>query len=108
LAVFWQLTNEKNGKHIFHNLMTYMRDRKEHRERWVSVLQQLTIPLALINGAVDPVSGAHMVARCKDLNCRLGYLGVLANIGHYPQMEDSDGVVRHYLDFMEAIKNTSK
>ncbi|WP_295877414.1 alpha/beta hydrolase [uncultured Zhongshania sp.] len=108
LALFWQIINEKDGKHIFHNLITYMRDRKLHRERWVKVLQQSAIPLALINGSLDPVSGAHMVARYQELNCRLDYLGVLAEIGHYPQVEDSTGVVKHYLTFMDGIGYQSK
>jgi pimeloyl-ACP methyl ester carboxylesterase len=102
LSIFWQLINEKGGKHIFHNLITYMRDRKLHRERWVSALQRSTIPLALINGSVDPVSGAHMVARYKELECRLDYLGVLANIGHYPQVEDPVGVIGHFNAFVDG------
>jgi pimeloyl-ACP methyl ester carboxylesterase len=63
IDAFWSLINLHGGKHIFHNLITYMRDRIEHRERWVTALQKSVIPLALINGSVDPVSGAHMVAR---------------------------------------------
>jgi len=87
LDEFWYLINLNNGKHIFHNLITYINDRKEHRDRWVNALQASNIPLALINGSVDPVSGAHMVARYKELNCRLDYLVELDNIGHYPQVE---------------------
>jgi pimeloyl-ACP methyl ester carboxylesterase len=102
LQIFWQLINENDGKHIFHNLIAYMRDRKLHRQRWVVALQQATIPLALINGSVDPVSGAHMVARYKELECRLDYLGVLASIGHYPQVEDPTGVVGHFNNFIDG------
>jgi pimeloyl-ACP methyl ester carboxylesterase len=104
LQLFWQLVNEKDGKHIFHNLITYMRDRKLHRERWVTALQQATIPLGLINGSVDSVSGAHMVARYQELDCRLDYLGVLASIGHYPQVEDPTGVVDHFNHFIDGQK----
>ena len=104
LIIFWQLINEKDGKHIFHNLITYMRDRKLHRERWVGALQQSTIPLALINGSLDPVSGAHMVARYRELGCRLDYLGELASIGHYPQVEDSAAVIEHFYKFIDAQK----
>jgi pimeloyl-ACP methyl ester carboxylesterase len=103
LKIFWQLINENNGKHIFHNLITYMRDRKQHRERWVNVLQKSAIPLALINGSVDPVSGAHMVARYQQLECRLDYLGVLEKVGHYPQVEDPAGVVTHYINFFDTL-----
>ena len=101
LQTFWVLINENNGKHIFHNLITYMRDRKQHRNRWVAALQNSNIPLALINGSVDPVSGAHMVARYKELKCRLDYLGELPGIGHYPQVEDPVGVVEHFYSFLK-------
>ena len=101
LRTFWTLINENNGKHIFHNLITYINDRKQHRSRWVAALQNSTIPLALINGSVDPVSGSHMVARYKELKCRLDYLGELPNIGHYPQVEDPAGVVGHFYTFLK-------
>jgi len=80
--------------------MTYINDRREHRERWVSGLQNAQVPMALINGSVDPVSGKHMVARYKELNCRLDYLAELNEIGHYPQVEDPKGVLEHYLRFI--------
>jgi pimeloyl-ACP methyl ester carboxylesterase len=100
LENFWWLININNGKHIFHNLITYIRDRLEHRERWVSAMQQSTIPLGLINGSVDPVSGKHMVARYKELNCRLDYVAELAEIGHYPQVEAPALVAAHYQAFL--------
>ncbi len=99
LQTFWQLININKGKHIFHNLITYMRDRIEHRERWVSALQQSSIALGVINGSVDPVSGAHMVRRYRALNCRLDYLAELPLIGHYPQLEAPDQVLFHVRTF---------
>jgi len=106
LKVFWALIHVNDGKHIFHNLMTYILDRRQHRERWVSALQKSTIPLALINGSVDPVSGAHMVARYKQLQCRLDYLGELPTVGHYPQVEDPAGVLKHFYEFIKKSTNS--
>jgi pimeloyl-ACP methyl ester carboxylesterase len=103
LKNFWWLININNGKHIFHNLITYIRDRLEHRERLVSAMQQSTIPLALINGSVDPVSGKHMVARYQELNCRLDYLAQLSEIGHYPQVEAPAEVAAHYQTFLQQL-----
>ena len=103
LKNFWWLININNGKYVFHNLITYIRDRSEHRERWVSALQQSTIPLSLINGSVDPVSGEHMVARYKELNCRLDYLAELSEIGHYPQVEAPEKVTEHYRHFLQQL-----
>ncbi|MGB0669758.1 MAG: alpha/beta hydrolase, partial [Porticoccaceae bacterium] len=96
------LINFNNGKHVFHNLITYMSDRIQHRERWVSALQTSSIPLALINGSVDPVSGSHMVARYRELDCRLDYCAELAKIGHYPQVEAPEDVLTHYQIFLHG------
>ncbi|MDG1322225.1 MAG: alpha/beta hydrolase, partial [Porticoccaceae bacterium] len=103
LSHFWWLINFNNGKHIFHNLITYMRDRLEHRERWVNALQKSPVPLGLINGSVDPVSGAHMVARYKELECRLDYLAELPLIGHYPQVEAPTEVTKHYQEYLKSV-----
>lgn len=111
LQQFWWVINQNNGKHVFHNLITYMRDRIQHRERWVGALQASSLPLALINGTLDPVSGGHMVRRYQELNCRLDYLAELPLIGHYPQVEAPNEVARHYLTFLnqctqsESLKN---
>ncbi|MBT8149292.1 MAG: alpha/beta hydrolase, partial [Gammaproteobacteria bacterium] len=101
LQEYWFLVNYKQGKHIFHNLITYIDDRRTHRQRWLRALIDAQIPLALINGSDDPVSGAHMVARYKELGCRLDYLAELAGIGHYPQLEAASLVSEHYLAFLE-------
>ena len=103
LSLFWELINYNKGRHLFHNLITYMLDRREHRERWLVALQGADMPLALINGSVDPVSGAHLVVRYKELGCRLDYLAELPTIGHYPQTEDPESVSNHYLAFMNQI-----
>ena len=104
LENFWWLINVNDGKHVFHNVITYMNVTAiEHRARWVSALQISTIPLAVINGSVDPVSGAHMVARYKELNCRLDYLAQLSVIGHYPQVEAPKEVYSHYQHFIDLL-----
>jgi pimeloyl-ACP methyl ester carboxylesterase len=107
LEDFWWLINVNDGQHVFHNAITYIRDRLEHRERWVAAMQQSTIPVAVINGSVDPVSGAHMVARYKALNCRLDYLAELPLIGHYPQVEAPDEVRVHYKSFLGSLLTDS-
>ncbi|WP_150910161.1 alpha/beta fold hydrolase [Marinobacter halotolerans] len=100
---FWSLVTYNDGKHIFHNLITYMNDRKRHRERWVEAIRQSTVPVALINGSVDPVSGAHMVARFRELELPLAWLEQLEDIGHYPQVEAPLRVSESYLKFLEQI-----
>ena len=99
---FWTLINHNKGRHIFHNLISYMSDRIEHRERWVQALKDTKIPLAIINGSVDPVSGAHMVAHYRDIVGEPDYVKELSEIGHYPQVEDPQNVVKYYLEFLET------
>jgi pimeloyl-ACP methyl ester carboxylesterase len=108
LADYWSLVMHNNGKHIFHNLITYMRDRRQHRERWVAAIREAKVPVALINGSADPVSGAHMVARFRELELPLTYLAELPEIGHYPQMEAADQVADRYLEFMRQVLDAGK
>jgi len=103
LSEFWELINYKNGRHVFHNLITYINDRKVHRSRWLNALRKSPIPLSLINGSVDPVSGSHLVDRYKELDCRLDHLSQLHEIGHYPQVEAPEQVSAAYLDFIEQL-----
>lgn len=103
LALFWEIINFNNGRHLFHNLITYIDDRRTHRERWLKALTESRVPLALINGSVDPVSGAHLVTRYKELGCRLDYLQEFEEIGHYPQVEDSSAVSQAYLEFLRRV-----
>lgn len=103
LQAFWEVISFKDGRHLFHNVITYMTDRKTHRERWLNTLQQSQIPLALFNGSIDPVSGKHMVERYQQLACRLDYLVELSTIGHYPQLEAPETIASRYRDFLSAI-----
>lgn len=103
LRTFWEVICFKGGKHLFHNVITYMTDRKTHRERWLHALQHSPIPLALINGSFDPVSGKHMVERYQQLGCRLDYLVELKSIGHYPQLEAPETIARRYRDFLHTL-----
>jgi pimeloyl-ACP methyl ester carboxylesterase len=103
LDAFWNLINYNDGKHGFHNLITYMTDRKTHRERWVNALQSAAVSIGLINGSMDPVSGAHMVERYRELVSRDHFTVQLPTIGHYPQVEAPSEVVDAYLQFLRQL-----
>ena len=66
-------------------------------------MQRAELPLALINGSVDPVSGDHMVQRYQQLECRLDFLARLPRIGHYPQVEAPNEVLTAYKNFLAAV-----
>jgi len=103
LDAFWTLINHNQGRHIFHNLITYMRDRQTHRQRWIDAIAERKIPAGLINGSFDPVSGAHMVKRFIELLGEPDYLAELPAIGHYPQVEAPDQVINHYRKFLAGL-----
>ena len=99
LADFWRLVNHNGGNRIFHKLIRYIEDRRTHRERWVQAVVQPAMPMRVINGSLDPVSGEHMVQRLLELAPHSDVLR-LPRIGHYPQVEAPTEVVQGYLDFL--------
>jgi len=103
LGEIWAYIRFNNGDCIYHRLITYINERIEHRERWVNALQKAVnlIPIILINGPIDPVSGLHMAERYKELVTDKNVIILNQNIGHYPQLEDPETVLKEYLHFMQ-------
>lgn len=97
---FWQLIACNDGPGVMHRLIRYMPERRVQRDRWVAAMQHGGVPLRVIDGAVDPISGAHMVARYRELVPEPDTL-LLDGIGHYPQTEAPAQVLAHYLAFRE-------
>lgn len=97
---FWALITENNGHKYMHLLLDYMKQRKQYRERWVAALQNADVPLRLTVGMADPISGAHMVARYKELIPNADTVE-LAHIGHYPQIESAELVLESIFGFTE-------
>ncbi|MBP6078006.1 MAG: alpha/beta hydrolase [Xanthomonadales bacterium] len=86
IDAFWALLSERQGRRIAHRLMRYVPERHAQRARWVGALVESQVPMRLINGACDPVSGAHLAQRYREL-IREPDIVWLDDIGHYPQVE---------------------
>ncbi|MEO9482052.1 MAG: alpha/beta hydrolase [Ekhidna sp.] len=99
LDTYWQLVSRGNGHRIAHLIIRYMRERVHNRERWVGALQTFTQPLGLINGLVDPISGQVMVDRYREI-ITTENIWTMDRIGHYPQLEAPEEVVKCYEEFM--------
>ncbi|HWW61096.1 MAG TPA: alpha/beta hydrolase [Thermoanaerobaculia bacterium] len=97
LADFWRLIAFNDGRRIAHKLIGYIAERRKYRDRWVGALRT-TIPLRVINGPEDPISGAHMMARLREEVPGVDIVS-LPGIGHYPQVEDPAAVLQAYLEF---------
>ena len=102
LKVFWALLAHDNGHRKLHRLIRYILERRANRDRWVGALQNTVVPLHLIDGALDPISGAHMVERYKQLIPKPD-VTLLADVGHYPQTEAPEAVLEAVLRFHERL-----
>lgn len=99
---FWSLVESNRGPRILHKLISYIPERRVQRDRWVSAMQRGEVPLRVIDGEVDPISGAHMVQRYRQLIPSPDTV-LLPGIGHYPQTEAPAQVLEHYLAFRDRL-----
>ena len=99
---FWHLLTYNNGRGILHRLIHFMEERRCHRNRWVGALQRATQPMRLISGVADPVSGAAMARRYRELIADADVVS-LRNVGHYPHFESPWEVFTAYRDFRRQL-----
>jgi pimeloyl-ACP methyl ester carboxylesterase len=104
---FWSLIESNHGPRIMHKLIAYIPERRAQRERWVSAMQRGEIPLRVIDGEVDPISGVHMVKRYRELIPNPDTV-LLPGIGHYPQTEAPGLVLKHYLEFRDQLVSSPR
>ncbi len=92
LATMWALVIAGDGRRVMPALLGYIAERRRHRARWVGALTGTTIPIRLIAGMRDPISGAHMVERYGALVPHPDVVE-LPTVGHYPQLEAPEAVL---------------
>lgn len=102
MKTFWQLMQHNNGRRVIHKIIHYMTERVETRERWVGALQNSSVPLRLIVGLEDSISGAHMAHRYRELIPDPDIVE-LPGVGHYPQVEAPKEVLAAARDFWGAL-----
>ncbi|MCR8914420.1 alpha/beta hydrolase [Marinobacter panjinensis] len=100
---FWYLLTYNNGRGILHKLIHFMEERRCHRHRWVGALQNAKQPMRLISGVADPVSGAAMARRYRELIPHADVVS-LRNVGHYPHFESAAEVYRAWREFCRQTK----
>ncbi|MDP2325735.1 MAG: alpha/beta hydrolase [Gammaproteobacteria bacterium] len=98
LDSLWALVTHNNGRAVMAPVSRYRLERRPMRPRWVGALQTTTIPLRLIVGTDDPIAGTAMAERYRQLVPRPDVVE-LPGVGHYPQIEAPDRVLRAYDDF---------
>lgn len=100
LDAMWTLVSHDRGVRALPALLGYIAERRAHRERWVGALTDPArmadgdgrLPVRLICGLADPISGAHMAARYRELVPEPDVVE-LPGVGHYPQLEAPEAVL---------------
>jgi len=87
------------GRKIAHKLIRYMTDREKYRTRWGGALQKMSPPFRFINGLEDPVSGAHLVKRFREVVPHQKDIIELKDVGHYPHFEAPTIVLEKFFEF---------
>lgn len=97
----WNLVVAGGGRQVMPRLIGYIQERRTFRDRWVRAMQTTRVPLGLVVGEADPISGGHMAERYRELvpNPRVA---VLPGIGHYPQMEAPEVVSARAREFLAS------
>ena len=102
----WHLLIVNGGRAALPRVIQYMKERRAHRERWIRPLLENVVPMRLIDGALDPVSGRHLADRYAELVPDADVV-MLDHLGHYPHVEEPDAVLRPFLEFIEPLTGLS-
>ena len=100
---FWELLTFNKGITMFNRLTGYMEERFTYKERWLGSLQNADVPVRLVVGDADIISGKQMASRFGVL-VPSADVTLLKDVGHYPQMEAPEAVLKHYLAFVNVGK----
>jgi pimeloyl-ACP methyl ester carboxylesterase len=66
-------------------------------------MRETSVPMRFIDGPCDPNSGRHMADRYAELIPAPDVVLLGDAIGHWPQIEDPQGVLTHFLEFVDAL-----
>ena len=94
----WALIKEQGGRGVLHKLLRYIPERRAHRARWVGALEETSVPLRLIDGGADPVSGRHLYEYYLEQVPKADAV-LLDDIGHYPHTEAPERTLAAFLEF---------
>ena len=103
MNVFNEILDYNDGRRVLHKVGRFINDRYTHRNRWVRAMRQTAVPMRLIDGPIDPNSGAHMARRYAEVIPEPDVVMLADDIGHWPQLEAPDAVLEHFLAHIDRI-----
>ncbi len=99
---FWRLVTHNRGRRVIHDVIRYLDERQRFEARWTRALAEADLPLRLVYGPEDPISGRAIAARFAEVVPAADIVR-LDGIGHYPQVEAPAAVTDAFLDFHRRI-----
>jgi len=99
-----EILSYNDGRRVTHKVGRFVIDRAHHRNRWVAAMRATKVPMRLIDGPCDPNSGRHLADRYAELIPDADVVLLDEAIGHWPQVEDPQGVLDHFLEFVEPLR----
>jgi pimeloyl-ACP methyl ester carboxylesterase len=100
---FHQILEFNDGKRVLHQVGRFLGDRHRHRNRWVRAMRQTGVPMRLIDGPLDPNSGAHMAKRYAVVIPDADVVMLPDDIAHWPQLEAPEAVLTHFLAHVDRV-----
>uniref|UniRef100_A0A8C6UHR7 Mesoderm specific transcript n=1 Tax=Neogobius melanostomus TaxID=47308 RepID=A0A8C6UHR7_9GOBI len=106
-AEFWDMwggLRYNDGNLVLDSLLQYINQRLKHRERWVGALTSTSVPLHMIYGPLDPVNPhPEFIRLYQKLVPRSTFTILDEHISHYPQLEDPQGFLNAYFNFIHSF-----
>lgn len=103
LDKLWEILNYNDGKAITYLIGRLVFDKINHQHKWINAMKTTTIPMCYICGPYDPNSGFIMANRYLEIVPNPNVKLLEEHIGHWPQLEDPEGVIKAYAEFRERI-----
>lgn len=100
---FWRLLTYNQGQKRVPYVIRYLKERVERSIDWVPAMQKSHVPLGLINGDFDPLTGASLNKRWEELLPQFPLYQIAEEVGHYPPWEVPERVVELYGSFLDNI-----
>ena len=98
----WALMQCGGGNRSLASVAGYMRERVKYGERWTGPLERFERPFTLIWGQQDPIAVEGIARRLCQRNAQ-ARLELLAEIGHYPQLEAPNRVSAEIIRHLDAL-----
>lgn len=89
LHEMWLSMSARKGVRTAPRMLRYMDERREYADRWRAAIADYAGPQLFVWGPADPVSGAHVVPRIREVapGAEVVVLDQPPAVGHYPQVE---------------------